>query len=110
MEVLIDRGGLITEVVSLWRFLLIGVVLLQRWSPYGGSGFTTALLIYPDVPQCQSAGALRLVGGVSPYEGRVEICSDMEWGTVCDDFWGLVDSTVACRQLGYSHSTLSGKY
>ena len=37
MEVLIDRGGLITEVVSLWRFLLIGVVLLQRWSPYGGS-------------------------------------------------------------------------
>ena len=37
MEVLIDRSGLITEVVSLWRFLLIGVVLLQRWSPYGGS-------------------------------------------------------------------------
>ena len=37
MEVLIDRGSLITEVVSLWRFLLIGVVLLQRWSPYGGS-------------------------------------------------------------------------
>ena len=34
MEVLIDRGGHITEVVSLWR---IGVVLLQRWSPYGGS-------------------------------------------------------------------------
>ena len=31
MEVLIDRGGIITEVVvSLWRFLLIGVVLLQR--------------------------------------------------------------------------------
>lgn len=50
------------------------------------------------------------MGGVSPYEGRVEICEDLEWGTVCDDLWGSADSRVACRQLGYSHSTLSGKY
>ena len=44
---------------------------------------------------------MRLVGGQSPNEGRVEICLEGQWGTVCDDFWGSVDAQVACRQLGY---------
>ena len=44
---------------------------------------------------------MRLVGGQSPNEGRVEICLEGQWGTVCDDSWGSVDAQVACRQLGY---------
>ena len=35
-------------------------------------------------------------------EGRVEICNSNVWGTVCDDFFGADDATVACRQLGFS--------
>ena len=34
-------------------------------------------------------------------EGRVEICSDEQWGTICDDSWDAQDASVACYQLGY---------
>ena len=47
-------------------------------------------------------GSIRLIGGTRPNEGRVEVCLDNRWGTVCDDAWGTVDASVACRQLGYS--------
>ena len=47
-------------------------------------------------------GQLRLAGGNIITEGRVEICVDSVWGTVCIDSWGNSDATVVCRQLDYS--------
>ena len=49
-----------------------------------------------------TTGQVRLAGGNIPNEGRVEICLNNVWGTVCDDSWGSADATVVCRQLGYS--------
>lgn len=48
-----------------------------------------------------SHGDLRLAGGATPNEGRVEICFNETWGTVCDDAWGNEDANVVCAQLGY---------
>jgi deleted-in-malignant-brain-tumors protein 1 len=47
-------------------------------------------------------GAVRLAGGQNALEGRVEFCANGVWGTVCDDFWGVEDAGVVCRDLGYS--------
>lgn len=46
-------------------------------------------------------GSLRLSDGQTNGEGRVEICFNGIWGTICQDGWDSLDATVVCRQLGF---------
>ena len=47
-------------------------------------------------------GDTRLVGGPNFLEGRVEICLEEKWGTICDRWWDIADAQVACYQMGFS--------
>ena len=47
-------------------------------------------------------GTVRLIGGAYSFEGRVEVCVNGLWGSVCHDFWSTTDAAVVCRQFGYS--------
>ena len=52
-------------------------------------------------------GQVRLAGGKSEHEGRVEICSNGVWGTVYGGGWDVREAIVVCRQLGFPILQLS---
>ncbi len=53
-------------------------------------------------PESCTNDDIRLVDGAAEFEGRVEVCLNNKWGTVCDDLWGSPEAQVVCRQLGFS--------
>ena len=44
------------------------------------------------------------MGGSTTLSGRLEICYNNIWGTICDDSWDQPDAAVACRKLGFSEA------
>ena len=54
---------------------------------------------------CQD-GTIRLQGGTQT-QGRIEVCVNGTWGTICSDFWDNADASVVCKQLGYSQYGMS---
>ena len=43
------------------------------------------------------------MNGSDPSEGRVEICINSAWGTVCNNLFSTADAQVVCTQLGGYH-------
>ena len=40
----------------------------------------------------------------TPGFGRVQICINGFWGSVCGEEWDIRDAKVVCHQLGYDGS------
>ena len=53
---------------------------------------------------------VRLQGGATPNQGRLEVFHDSAWGTVCDDYWNNSSAGVACRSLGFPGGTVKPAY
>ena len=47
-------------------------------------------------------GDIRLVTIDDHTRGRVEVCYEGIWGTVCNSGWDRDDAAVICRQLGFT--------
>ena len=52
---------------------------------------------------CQVDGKVALVAGMNPREGRLEICHNSIWGTVCDDGFSEAAARVVCYSLGFGY-------
>lgn len=70
-------------------YLITELLFSQDLSP------TFSCLIFP-----LSDNTIRLVGGDSEYEGRLEVYHNGIWGTVCDDQYTPNIADVVCRSLG----------
>ena len=44
---------------------------------------------------------MRLIGGNSSAEGRLEVLHDGQWGTVCDKTFYYIEAGVVCNSLGF---------
>lgn len=64
-------------------------------------------LISTDGGTCTN-NAIRMLRNTTstPFKtnGRVEVCHNNQWGSICDTAWGTADAKVACGQLGFSSS------
>ncbi|XP_039189863.1 lysyl oxidase homolog 3 isoform X1 [Crotalus tigris] len=58
-----------------------------------------------NVPYMAHETTIRLSGGRSRFEGRVEVAMVARgWGLICGEGWGTLEAMVACRQLGLGYA------
>ena len=50
---------------------------------------------------------MRLADGVLEQEGRVEVCVNRVWGSICRTGWDKTDGYVLCKEAGFDDAGMS---
>ena len=60
-------------------------------------------LFYTVCSENKTHGSVRLVGSsaLEDGEGRLEVCNQGVWQTVCDHFFDVLEANVVCQELGF---------
>ena len=56
--------------------------------------------LFADQLAC-TTGAIRLAGGTSPANGRVEVCSNGFWTSLCSTNFDTAEADIVCAEVGY---------
>ncbi|XP_064421061.1 lysyl oxidase homolog 3B isoform X3 [Latimeria chalumnae] len=64
-----------------------------------------------NIPYMGFESSIRLSGGRTRFEGRVEVLVGLDgnerqkkWGLICGEGWGTMEAMVVCRQLGLGYA------
>ncbi|XP_066146694.1 protein bark beetle [Euwallacea fornicatus] len=71
--------------------------------PENGSYETEAMILESEteVVQLEPKVPIRLLGGSTETEGRLQVKINNQWGTVCNYGWTILNAAMVCQQLGY---------
>ena len=95
-----NLSGLTTSIYSCTSNV-VGVQCARKYSTWLYWSVHKIQILYCNTPALCEERDIRLAGGDS--YGRVEVCSNGLWGTICsDEFWDDHNAGVLCKQLGFS--------
>ena len=88
-----ERSTVVTVNCSKCCIMLIIIHFIHKSKDiiYTGNGESQA---------CSTDGAMRLVDGSTVSEGRLEICHNGQWGTICNQGWTDSRAAQVCSRLG----------
>ena len=78
--------------------IMVSGELIAEGDRQGGQPILTLL---ETVKDNITNSAVRLVGGHTVREGRLQVNIEGEWGSVCDFGWTIESAAMACQQMGY---------